>query len=64
MKAKPDLLSDCSFAYVGQNQELLGMRLEQDTAVAEPKVFRFLLTKELAMKMHGQLLDILKITRH
>ena len=64
-KVKHDLLLDCTFALVLQDDELLGMRLEhRDVAVTKTAVTHFLLTKELAVKMHEQLLDILKITRH
>jgi hypothetical protein len=64
-KIKHDLLLDCTFAVVLQDDELLGMRLEhRDVSVTKASVTHFLLTKELAAKMHDQLVDILKITRH
>ena len=64
-KVKPDLLLDCSFAVVLQDDDLLGMRLEhRDAAVPKGRVTHFLLTKDLAVRMHEQLVDILKITRH
>ena len=64
-KVKPDLLLDCTFAIVMQDDDLLGMRLEhRDAAVSGAKVAHFLLTRELAIRMHEQLMDILKITRH
>jgi hypothetical protein len=64
-KVKHDLLLDCTFAVVLEDDELLGMRLEhRDAATTTTSITHFLLTKELAMNMHEQLVDILKITRH
>ncbi len=57
--------TDCDLASILDESELLSLRLDhKGDGVADIGVTHFVLTKELAVKMHEQLTELLKITRH
>ena len=62
------LLLDCAFGIVAQDDDLVGMRLEQGNArLFEEEATHLLLTKELAEKMYkqlGRILGLIQQTNH